>query len=800
MKLLIDLLFFVLLVLIKIGDAVIFLLKTLLKPFQKSYFLIKSPFKKKKKVKKKGVIFQIPRVGTWGKLVIVRANAFELILDKIAKIIRFALSLFFEFFKLIPKTILFPITFAFKKRGREKSALVHKKIKKIKRRSISSFAIKFKYFLAGGFFSFFFIFVPSLFFIFLQDLPNPHELSLRQIPQTTKIYDRNNTLLYQIYANQNRTLVPLESIPEYLREATIAVEDKDFYKHPGFNVLAITRSFIKNIQGASLQGGSTLTQQLIKSALLTPETSISRKTKEIILAFWAERIYSKNQILEMYFNQVPYGGTAWGAEAASELYFGKKVSDLNLSESAFLAGIPRAPTLYSPYGNYPNLWKKRQNEVLERMQISGYIDKKQKEQALAEKLVFKSPQVPIYAPHFVMYVKEYLIKKYGISAVEKGGLNVVTTLDLKTQETAQKIVADEVEKNAYLNLTNGAALVTTPKNGDILAMVGSRDYSYPENGNFNVTTSLRQPGSSIKVVTYSAALSKGFTAATILDDSPVVFSYPGAESYRPVNYDGKFHGKVSLRIALANSFNIPAVKTLNQIGIPTMVDMGKRMGIKNWAEPENYGLSITLGAAETTMIDMATVYGVLANQGERVDLNPILKLTDYKGNILEEKDGLRLFGKKIGDESFGGLRVLDKGVTFILSSILSDNPARAMEFGTNSPLNIPGHTVSVKTGTSDNKRDNWTIGYTPSFVVTVWVGNNDNSPMSQRLASGITGAAPIWNRTMSFLLENRPNEKYPVPDDVIQKNCIGRMEYFIKGTENSVNCAFVPKPSEKPKD
>jgi len=638
------------------------------------------------------------------------------------------------------------------------------------------FFIKAKYFGLGFLFSFVFIFLPLLFLIFLQDLPSPRILSFQDSAQTTKIYDRNGVLLYQIYANQNRTFVPLSSIPQQLQHATIAIEDKDFYSNPGFNIGAIARATVSNLSGKPLQGGSTITQQLIKSTLLTSEVSVLRKIKEVILAFWAERIYTKEQILQMYLNQIPYGGTSWGIEAASETYFGKHAKDLTLSQSSFLAGLPNAPTLYSPYGEFPNLWKKRQKEVLAKMAEQKFITKRQAEDAAKEELTFQPIQNPIHAPHFVMYVKDLLVKKYGLPMVEKGGLQVVTTLDLKTQEGAEKIVKEEVENNRNLNLTNGASLITSPKNGDIIAMIGSHDYSDPNGGNFNATVALRQPGSSIKVVTYSAALSASFTAATIIDDSPIAFTSSGAPTYSPVNYDGRFHGLMTLRLALANSINIPAVKTLNTIGIPTMVGLGKKMGISTWKEPENYGLAITLGAGDVEMTDMATVYGVLANEGNRVNLNPILKITDFRGNILEEK---RIEEKE----------VLDPGVAFIISDILADNQARAMEFGTNSPLVIPNRTVSVKTGTSDNKRDNWTIGYTPSYVVAVWVGNNDNSPMSQNLASGITGAAPIWRRIMESLISSKPDEKIPVPENIIRKFCLGRNEYFIKGTENFVNCA-----------
>src|SRR3989344_549075 len=643
--------------------------------------------------------------------------------------------------------------------------------------------LKLRFFIFGFLVCFVFIMIPLSLYLLVNSLPNPKSLSNREIPQTTKIYDRNGKLLYQIYANENRTLVPLSQIPKNLINATISIEDKDFYKNPGFDVAGITRAAIADLSGKPIQGGSTITQQLIKSTLLNPEVTITRKIKEIILAFWAERIYKKNEILEMYFNQVPYGGTAWGVEAASETYFGKNVRELSLAESAFLAGMPQAPTTYSPYGQNPNLWKKRQIDVLSKMKNLKYISEENMQEALTEELVFQSPRTPIYAPHFVMYVKDLLIQKYGLPMVEKGGLNVITTLDLNTQNMAQEVVTTEVDNNWYLNLTNGSALVTNPKNGDILAMVGSRDYNDPNGGNVNLTTALRQPGSSIKLVTYAAAMSNGFTAATILDDSPVTYRVAGAPDYSPVNYDGAFHGKIPLRIAFANSFNIPAVKTLAKIGIPTMIATAKKMGITTWNDPQNYGLSLTLGAAEVKMTDMATAYGTVANQGQRVDVNPILKITNYSGEVLYQKNGIE------------SDNVLDSGVAYIISSILSDNSARSWEFGSNSPLNIAGHVVSVKTGTTDNKRDNWTIGFTPSYLVGVWVGNNDNSPMSPNLASGITGAAPIWNKLMSNLLANINDVPQAVPDNIVQKRCGGRLEYFIKGTENLANCSFIATPS-----
>lgn len=664
--------------------------------------------------------------------------------------------------------------------------------KKLKRRRKKPFALPFrakiKYFILGISFACLFIFPPFLILVFLQDLPTPQELSFRQIPQTTKIFDRNNILLAEVYTQQNRTLIHLSDVPMHLQQATLAIEDKNFYKHPGFDLSAILRAFRQIVFNNTIQGGSTITQQLIKSSMLTPEQSISRKVKELVLAFWTERIYSKEEILEMYFNQVPYGGTAWGIQAASETYFNKPVNELTLAESAFLAGLTAAPTTYSPYGENPNLWKTRQKEVLTRMVDLQYISQKQADEASAEELRFRARQTSLHAPHFVEYVKNQLIQKYGLATVEKGGLQVRTSLDLKVQEMAEKIIAAEVEKSAALNFTNGAAVITDPRNGDILAMVGSHDFFDPQGGNFNVTTSLRQPGSSIKVVTYASAMEKGMTAATQFDDAPVAYPLVDGQVYSPVNYDGRFHGRVSLRFSLANSLNIPAVKALDAIGVDTMIATGRNMGITSFTNPRDYGLSITLGAAEVTMLDMARINGVLANKGQLVPLNPLMKVNDVKGNVLEEK--INPIGKQ----------VLDPGISFIISDILSDNQTRSTAFGRNSVLEIKNHKVSVKTGTTDNKRDNWTNGYTNNYVVIVWVGNNDNTPMSPTLASGITGAAPIWHNIMEELLKKNPETAPTKPENVLQKYCFGKMEYFIQGTENTLNCGSRPTPSRGSSD
>ncbi|MCL5676211.1 MAG: penicillin-binding transpeptidase domain-containing protein, partial [Patescibacteria group bacterium] len=370
-----------------------------------------------------------------------------------------------------------------------------------------------------------------------------------------------------------------------------------------------------------------------------------------------------------------------------------------------------------------------------------------------------------------------------------GGLNVITSLDLNVQDTAQDIVTSQIEQLQNLQITNGAALVTNPITGEILAMVGSRDYfDTSHDGNVNVTLSLRQPGSSIKPIMYAAALQHGFTPATIIDDGPVSFNIPGQPPYQPVNYDGKWHGRVTLKTALANSLNIPAVKVLNAIGVNTMLDMAKKMGISTWKDPSQYGLSLTLGGGDVTMLDMAKAYGVLANSGNRVDLKPILKVTNYRGDVLED------------DSQNEETPVLPPEIAYILSGILADNNARAMEFGLNSALNIPGKIVSVKTGTTDNKRDNWTIGYTPFYLVAVWVGNNDNSPMNQYLASGITGAAPIWHEIMAGLLKDKETPAIPATDNMVAvpvcalngmlpcEGCPTIIDYFIKGTQPTAHC------------
>lgn len=625
---------------------------------------------------------------------------------------------------------------------------------------------------------------------FLNDLPSPQKLSRQEQSLTTKIYDRNGNLLYKIYQEQNRTSVKLSELPLSFKQATIAIEDKDFYRHRGISGRGILRAIYLDLFKGKKIGGSTITQQLIKNTLLNSEKTWKRKVKEAILAILVEKKYSKDQILEMYLNEVGYGGAAYGIEEASQKYFGKPAKDLDLAESALLAGLTASPTRYSPFGSRPESAKERQKIVLQRMVEDGYISKDRAIAAEVEELKYAPQEIDIKAPHFVMYVKELLVQKYGEKIVENGGLEITTSLDLQTQEIAQKAVAEEVKRLGDLHITNGAALVTNPKTGEILAMVGSKDYFAKDiQGNFNVTTSLRQPGSSIKPVNYSIALENSFTPATLLDDSPITYQVPGQPPYSPINYDHRFHGQVPLRTALGSSYNIPAVKVLATFGVQKMIQRGKEMGITSWNDPSQYGLSLTLGGGEVKMTDMAVVYGTLSNNGIRVDLNPILEIKDSHGEVLEKNSS--------GTQT----PALNPGVAYLLTNILSDNEARTPAFGPNSQLSIPNRQIAVKTGTTQNLRDNWTIGYSPSRVVAVWVGNNDNTPMSY-VASGVTGASPIWRNIMDKVLENQPVEFFSKPEEVKEVEictltgtlaCSGcpiiKKELFLNGTEPAFACS-----------
>lgn len=633
--------------------------------------------------------------------------------------------------------------------------------------------------------------IPLLFFWYGRDLPTPGTLVVSKFKDATRIYDRNGELLYSVYQDENRTYVTLADIPKTLRDATIAIEDEDFYKNNGFSVTGYLRAIRNILFLKGLSGGSTITQQLVKNVLLTSERSIPRKIKELILAIQVDRKYSKDQIFEMYLNNIPYGGTAIGVEAAAQTYFGKRAKELDLAESAFLAGLPQSPSVYSPFsGN--KYYIGRTDAVLKQMVANNYITKDQKEESLKKikDYTFSQQGGNIKSAHFVMYVREVLARQFGDEVVQNGGLQVTTTLDYSLQKKAEEIVKEEVEKLKQYKVSNGAALIVNPKTGEILAMVGSKDYFDQEgDGNFNAVFGKRQPGSSLKPVIYARAFEKGYTPATLLMDVKTEFPVddPKEPIYTPLNYNGKFVGPIQLRFALGNSINIPAVKLLSLVGIQDAMQKGYDMGVSNWEPTEenlrNVGLSLVLGGREVTLFDEVSAYGVFANSGIKQDLISILKVTDSKGGKLYE------YKKK------NGSRVLSEEVSFLISHILLDENARSEVFGRGSKLNIPGKTVSVKTGTTDQKRDNWTVGYTKSFVVGVWVGNNDNTPMNPKIASGVTGATPIWNRLMKLILQDKPDEPLEKPEKVTAMQVDAftgglpvegqptRAEYFIKGTE-----------------
>jgi len=713
------------------------------------------------------------------KTVIFFIKSVFFIIRKVFSFILYLFSKLFELFKAVFSIKLPKVKFPRIKIP--KLSIRYPKIKipwiKINLPKIKHLSLQLQYFVLGCLVTLTVIFFYQG-YLFVKNLPSPYNIGKVNFPLTSHIYDRNNQLLYEIYREQNRTPIKLSQLPKHIIDATIAAEDKDFYHHQGISLFGgIFRALKEMAISKKLQGGSTITQQLVKSSLLTPERTITRKIKEIILALWAEKIYTKDQILEMYFNQVPYGGAAYGIEEAAKIYFGKSAKDLSLEEAATLVGLPQAPSVYSPHNN-PHAAELRRNSVLQSMYQLKMIDKNTYDSSTKKDLVVVPLKTAIKAPHFVFYLRQQLEETFGIQKVEEGGLKVISSLDIDIQKEAEKILREELDKIQNLNVSNGAILITRPQTGEILAMVGSVDYFAAPSGAFNVTTALRQPGSSIKPIMYSLALEKGFTAATILDDTPVVFNISGSEAYRPVNYDGRFHGKVPLRYALANSYNVPAVRTLSMIGVNNFIDHAQKMGITTWTDPTRYGLSLTLGGGEVKMTDMAVAFGTLANLGQKTDLSSWIKIEDMAGN-------------KISEQPLSKEKVLDSGTAYIISDILSDNFARQMAFGARSTLEIPGYKVAVKTGTTNDKKDNWTIGYNPEFLVAVWVGNNDNTPMNPYLTSGITGASPIWNRVMSYLLKNYGDGQtwYEIPDDIVEKNCyFGKKEYFIKGTENKDNC------------
>ena len=595
------------------------------------------------------------------------------------------------------------------------------------------------------------------------NLPDPEQIANREVVESTKIYDRTgDVLLYEIHGEEKRTIVAFESIPEYVKQATIAIEDDAFYTHPAFDWRSIVRAVIKDItQGQLSQGGSTITQQLAKNAFLTTEKTLTRKIKELVLAFRIEKYYEKDEILNLYLNQIPYGGNAYGVEAASQTYFNKSISELTLAEAALLAALPQAPTYYSPWGSHQEDLFARQRSILKRMEELGYIDEEERLRAEETELEI-APQLitSIKAPHFVIYVQDYLVKKYGEEFLEKGGLRVTTTLDWELQEIAEKAVTEGVKRNTELYGGKNAALVAKDANtGQILAMVGSADYFDTENeGNFNVATQgLRQPGSAFKPFAYLTAFEKGYTPDTVVFDVPTEFDTTGRpeKSYKPHNFDEQFRVPISLKEALAESINIPAVKTLYLAGIDETLETVRNFGINTLNERSRFGLSLVLGGGEVKLTELVGAYTVLAEEGIKHDEAVVLKIETSKGKVLEEyADKAEI--------------VVDSQYPRLINEILSDVSLRAPLFSASLGLTqVENYDVALKTGTTNNYVDAWTIGYTPDIVVGVWAGNNHREPLKQKGGS-ILAAVPIWHAFASKALPLRTTpQTFTKPDPII---------------------------------
>lgn len=613
--------------------------------------------------------------------------------------------------------------------------------------------------------------------LILKDLPNI-ELIYNPPKLSTVITDRNNKVLYKFYENENRTWITLEKIPQSLIEATIAIEDKNFYKHSGLSIkgllTAIRYNFKKN-EEEGLRGGSTITQQLVKNVFLSSEKTFQRKIKEAVLTLKLENKLSKDEILERYLNQVSYGGEAYGVQEAALKYFGKNIEKINVIEAAYLAGLPAAPSSYSPYGNDPSLGLKRAKHVIEEMVRNDYLTETEAEKWLNEKITIKNNLKIIQAPHFVFYIKSILETEYGYTNLEKQGLTIKTSLDLDTQYLAQEIVAQEIDKVKKLNINNGASLIVDVKTGDILAMVGSKNYLAKDiDGKYNVTTALRQPGSAIKPINYLLALKNGFSLASTIEDSPVIYKIKGQKPYSPQNYNGKYMGKVTLRTALASSLNVPSVKLLEKNGVDNMIDLAEDMGITTWEERNRFGLSLALGSGEIKMTEISQAYSIFAALGDKIEINPILEIKTYLGE--------KIYEKKIKTK-----KIIEPEYAYMINDVLSDNQARTPIFGSNSKLVIKDKTVAVKTGTTNSLKDNWCIGWTPEVLVAVWVGNNNGEPMSW-VASGVSGATPIWNRIMTNMLENKQNSTWEIPNNLVKTNICNRQEWTISGSEILVDC------------
>lgn len=609
----------------------------------------------------------------------------------------------------------------------------------------------------------------AAFAYFAPQIPSPQTIITRRVSEATKILDREGkTVLFSVHGEEKRTIIPFAEMPDYLKNAVIAAEDANFYDHEGLDVKGILRAISVNLKKRGLnQGGSTITQQLVKNSLLGREKTVSRKFKELILALQIEKKFEKDQILWMYLNQIPFGSNLFGVEEASQNFFGKPANELTLNESAILASVLKAPSYYSPYGSHKDEMLERKNLILEKMLKLGFINEDELNSAKSEEMKLASP-IPggILAPHFVMMVKEYLAEKYGEDLIQNGGLKVFTTLNWEMQQKAEEIIEKYADRNEKLFRAGNEALVgLDPKTGEILALIGSRDYfDIEKEGNFNVITAFRQPGSAFKPIVYSVALDKGLTDKTVLFDLKTEFNPfcdPGGSQekdqyglgcYHPQNSDEKLRGPVTLRQALGSSLNIPSVQVLYLAGIKDSIKRAGEMGIKFLGDTENFGLSLVLGGGDVRPLDLVSAYGIFANDGIYNKPVFILRVEDSEGNILEEQEPEP--ERKVSGQT-----------ARMMNDILSDNSARALLFGLSSPLYIPGYEVAAKTGTTQKFRDAWTIGYTPNIAVGVWVGNNDNKEMT-REGGGISAGGPIWREFMAEILPTLASEEFQKPAPV----------------------------------
>jgi len=619
-------------------------------------------------------------------------------------------------------------------------------------------------------------------------IPDLNSFESRKVAESTKIYDRTGKItLYNVHEDIKRTQVPFENISRYIKNASVAIEDSSFYEHHGIEFKSIIRAILANLTaGGYSQGGSTITQQVVKNSILTTEKTITRKLKEWVLSLKLEKVMSKEQILSIYLNETPYGGNIYGVEEACKTFFGKSSADVTLAEAAYLAAIPQAPTYYSPYGQNKTRLDQRQKLVLSKMLENNFITKEEHDTALKEVVQFiPREQYGIKAPHFVEFIKQYLVDKYGEAAVQENGYKVITTLDYNLQSKAEEIIKRTALENVTkFNAENAAGVGIDPKTGQILIMVGSRDYFDKEiDGNFNVAIALRQPGSTFKPFVYATAFNKGFSPDTVLFDvktefqssctpdgkpiNPDIAETPETACYMPDDFDLKFKGPISIRTALAESRNIPAIKTLYIAGIKDSIATAKAMGITSLNEPDRYGLTLVLGGGEVTLLDEVSAYGVFANNGTRLPYTGIISIEDKNGNVVEQYEPKPQ-------------NVLPEESALNINSILSDDEAKIPAYGYHSVMYFPGRQVASKTGTTNDYRDAWIIGYTPSIAFGMWAGNNDNTPIEKKVAGLVV--APMWNEVMKEILKTVPDETFKQPQEA-DKNLKPSLRGFWQGNE-----------------